>query len=93
MGRNEIRLRRQRMSSGRIAQHRNYGDIMARHERDIRIRRISRIFIYFTIIAFLILLFLLVRRWEANTEPKGKQSTALVHWSDIMERSVQVSKI
>ena len=75
MGRYEIRIRRQMMTSGRISQHRNYGDIMARHERDIRIRRISRIFIYFTIIAFLILLFLLVRRWEENTEPKGKQQS------------------
>jgi len=78
MGRNEIRLRRQRMSSGRIAQHRNYGDIMARHERDIKLRRISRVFIYFIIIAVLILIFLIVRRWERNVEPKGKQSTALV---------------
>jgi large-conductance mechanosensitive channel len=66
------------MSSGRIAQHRNYGDIMARHERDIKIKRITRAFIYFLIIAVLILLFLLVRRWEQNTQPKAKQSTALV---------------
>ena len=66
------------MSSGRIAQHRNYGDIMARHERDVKIKRITRVFIYFIIIAVVILLFLLVRRWEQNTEPKAKQSTALV---------------
>ena len=66
------------MSSGRIAQHRNYGDIMARHERDIKIKRITRVFIYFIIIAVVILLFLLVRRWEQNTEPKAKQSTAFV---------------
>ena len=66
------------MSSGRIAQHRNYGDIMARHERDIKIKRITRVFIYFIIIAVVILLFLLVRRWERNAEPKAKQSTALV---------------
>jgi len=78
MGRNEIRLRRQRMSSGRIAQHRNYGDIMARHERDIKLRRISRIFIYFIIIAVLILLFMFVRRWTKDTEPTAKPSTALV---------------
>jgi large-conductance mechanosensitive channel len=76
MGRNEIRLRRQRMSSGRIAQHRNYGDIMARHERDIKLRRISRIFIYFIIIAVLILLFMVVRKWENDTEPKAKPATA-----------------
>ena len=51
---------------------------MARHERDIKLKRISRIFIYFIIIAVLVILFLLVRRWEQNTEPKAKQSTALV---------------
>jgi large-conductance mechanosensitive channel len=66
------------MSSGKIAQHRNYGDIMARHERDVKLKRISRIFIYFLIIAVLFLLFLLVRRWEKNTESKTKQSTALI---------------
>ena len=60
------------MSSGRIAQHRNYGDIMARHERDIKIKRITRVFIYFIIIAVVILLFLLVRRWEQNV---GRQQT------------------
>ena len=64
MGRNEIRLRRQRMSAGRIAQHRNYSDIIARHERDVKIRRIIRVFIYFLIIAFLTILFLIVTRWE-----------------------------
>ena len=64
MGRNEIRLRRNRMSSGRIAQHRNYGDIMARHERDQKIRRIARVFTYFIIIAVIILLFYVVRVWE-----------------------------
>ncbi len=64
MGRNEIRLRRQRMSSGRIAQHRNYGDIMARHERDIRIKRVIKIFAYFLVILFAIILFFMVRSWE-----------------------------
>jgi hypothetical protein len=64
MGRNEIRLRRQRMSSGRIAQHRNYGDLMARHERDVKIKRITRIFTYFILILVLIVLFFIVRRIE-----------------------------
>jgi uncharacterized protein (DUF4213/DUF364 family) len=52
------------MSSGRIAQHRNYGDIMARHERDQKIKRIARIFTYFVIILVIILLFYAVRIWE-----------------------------
>lgn len=78
MGRNEIRLRRQKMSSGRIAQHRNYGEIMARHERDIRIRRTVRVFVYFLIIAFLLVLFIIVKRWEQKQSMvKGKTGWVL----------------
>lgn len=64
MGRNEIRLRRQMMNAGRIARHRNYGELMARHERDLKIRRISKIITYFLIIIFLFIVFLIVSRWE-----------------------------
>lgn len=74
MGRNEIRLRRQKMSSGRIAQHRNYGQLMERHERDVRIRRIMRTVIYFLIALFLFILFLIVKRWEHSQVSDGKTS-------------------
>ena len=66
MGRNEIRLRRQKMSSGRIAQHRNYGELMERHERDVRIKRVVRVFVYFLIILAMLIIFLVVKRWESN---------------------------
>lgn len=66
MGRNEIRLRRQKMSSGRIAQHRNYGQLMERHERDVRLRRITRTVIYFLIVLVLLIIFLIVKRWESG---------------------------
>lgn len=65
------------MSSGRIAQHRNYGDIMARHERDQKIRRIARIFTYFIIILVIILIFYAVRVWERRQSP-SKQPTTFV---------------
>jgi pilus assembly protein TadC len=82
MGRNEIRLRRQKMSSGRIAQHRNYGSLMARHEYDVKLKRIFRIFTYFIIIVIVMVLFFIVRRWEKNQkhETKAKQSSAYVHY-------------
>jgi hypothetical protein len=64
MGRNEIRLRRQMMSSGRIAQHRNYGELMARHEKELRLKRIIKVFVYFLVVAFVILLFFMVRKFE-----------------------------
>jgi hypothetical protein len=67
MGRNEIRLRRQKISSGRIAHHRNYGDVMARHERDIKIKRVLRVFLYFLIIAFVVMLFIMYQRWHQKS--------------------------
>ena len=69
------------MSSGRIAQHRNYGDIMARHERDMKLKRITQFFTYILVIIIIILLFVaffLIRRWEKKPLPKEKPSTALV---------------
>jgi len=63
------------MSSGRIAQHRNYGELMERHERDIRLRRIVKTFIYFLIIVALLIMFVIVRRWEQK-KVDGKPGTA-----------------
>ena len=64
MERNEIRMRRQRMSAGNIARHRNYGDLLLRHERDQRLKRMFRLFIYFLLAAFLVILFVIILRWE-----------------------------
>ncbi|QOI97551.1 MAG: hypothetical protein HRU69_08640 [Flammeovirgaceae bacterium] len=71
MGRNEIRLRRQQMSSGRIARHRNYSELMRQHDKEIRLKRVLRVFTYFLIILFLLILLFIVIRWE------GKQRSEL----------------
>ena len=81
MGNNEIRLRRHRISSGKIAQHRNYGDIMARLQRDARLKRVTHFFIYFLIAVIFILLviaYALIRKWDKLESPKGKPATAYV---------------
>ena len=81
MGNNEIRLRRHRISSGKLAQHRNYGNIMARLERDTRLKRVTQFFIYFLIIVVLVLLiiaFYLIQRWEKMEKQKVPPSTAYV---------------
>ena len=75
MGKNEIRLRRNRMSAGRIAQHRNYGELMARHAHDVKLRRITKVVIYFLIIAFLMILFIIVARWENRKNNQEQQKT------------------
>ena len=76
MGRNEIRLRRNLMSSGRIARHRNYGELMARHERDLKLKRMAKMFIYFLLIAFLMILFIIVVRWEKREGLKDRDTDA-----------------
>ena len=70
MGRNEIRLRRQRMAAGNISRHRNYGDLLERHEREQKWKRMFKIFIYFLIVAFLTIIFIIVLRWEKRTTLK-----------------------
>lgn len=64
MGRNEIRLRRNRMSAGNIARHRNYGELMNRLDREQKWKRMFRLFTYFLIAAFLIIILVIVVRWE-----------------------------
>lgn len=78
MGRNEIRLRRQSVSSGRIAQHRNYGELMARHEKEVRIKRIIRMFMYFLIIAFFIIVYVIVKRVSEKQDGSKKPTSAWV---------------
>lgn len=70
------------MSSGRIAHHRNYGKLMARHKYDLRLKKLLRVFIitvYF-LLACLIIIFLIFRNWEVKQKAKpGKtEATAIV---------------
>lgn len=65
------------MSSGRIARHRNYGEIMARHERDVKVKRVIRVFVYFLVIAIIVLLYFIVIRVEKKSSEK---KTALVEY-------------
>lgn len=83
MGRNEIRLRRQRMSAGNIARHRNYGELMHRHERDQKLKRIFRLFVYFLVIAFLLIILIIVVRWEKRSvnTTKAFLNSEVVHAS------------
>lgn len=85
MGRNEIRLRRQMMSAGRIAQHRNYSELMARHEREVKLKRVMKIFIYFLIIAFLVIIFIMVARWEKreNFKEQNPKATSIVTYQPL----------
>lgn len=80
MGRNEIRLRRQKPSSGNLARYRNYAKLMARHERNQRWQRTLRALIYVVIVVvlmILMILFFLVKNLEniqKNKTPEPKNA-------------------
>lgn len=52
------------MTSRRIDRYRNYSDLLARHDRQIKLKRIFRMFTYFLIILFLLIVLTIVLRWE-----------------------------
>lgn len=56
MGRHEIRLRRKKMTSRRIESHKDYYDLLKRHERSSIGKRLLRIVIYIIIFMGLIML-------------------------------------
>lgn len=79
MARNDIRLRRQRMTSGNIARHRNYGDLMERHARDQKWKRMFKVFIYFLIAAFLTIVLVIVLRWEQRNKNEQHSHKTIEH--------------
>lgn len=78
MGKNEIRLRRQMMSTGRIARHRNYTELMRQHDRDVKLKRVLRVFIYFLVVLFFVIILIIVLRWEKRATQKSTQAS--VEW-------------
>jgi len=63
------------MNAGNIARHRDYGSLMKRHRRDLRVRRLTIVLIYVLIIIAITALFIVVkydeqrRRAPAPTPP------------------------
>ena len=75
MSRNEIRLRRQRMTASGTDRFRNYSDVLQRHERDMRIRKIIRVFLMFMLIIILVGLIFFLSRIEDGDVPFNGKAT------------------
>ncbi len=74
MSRNEIRLRRHRMTASGADRFRNYSDVLHRHERDMRVKKIIRVFIMFMIVLMLIGLMFFLSRVEEGEIPFDKDA-------------------
>ncbi|MBL7862783.1 MAG: hypothetical protein JNJ65_16590 [Cyclobacteriaceae bacterium] len=64
MGKHEIRLRRQRMTARGTERYRNYGAVLKQHGEAKRMKLITRIFTFLFLIIALIIIFIVVSRWE-----------------------------
>jgi hypothetical protein len=79
MSKNEIRLRRQKMTSHGTERFRNYGAVLHRHEEEKRLRKILRVFGYFLVILILVVLFIIVLRVEKKlTKPDGQPNRTCI---------------
>lgn len=71
MGRNEIRLRRQRMTARGIERFRNYNSVLQRHEENRRIKKIMRVFGFFLVLLVVIMVIIFLSRWEERAGDKS----------------------
>lgn len=85
MGKHEIRIRRQRISARGSERYRNYGSVLKQHGDGKKIKIIVRIFTFFFIIIALILVFIVVSRWE---EKQLNKKTSLVRYEHSLQKIV-----
>jgi hypothetical protein len=79
MSRNEIRLRRQRLTARGSDRFRNYGAVLKSHEDNQRLKKVLKVFTLFGIILILVMLIIIVFRWEKRITPKNeKENTEMI---------------
>ena len=81
MSRNDIRLRRQRAAGG--SRFRNYGHVLERHEKEMRLKKLIRVFTYFFIILIVVMLIIIVsrtaERLEEESGPRSRMERTFVN--------------
>jgi len=79
MGKHEIRLRRQRLTARGADRFRNFNNVMQRHEEEMRIKKIVKVFTLFAVILILVMLIIIVTRFEKRQEEKKPANTSSAH--------------
>ena len=77
MSKNEIRLRRQKFTARGAERFRNYGAVLARHEREKRLKTILKVFSLLFIIFIFIVLIVIVVRIEKRVVKKATTTSLL----------------
>ena len=66
------------MTSSGADRFRNYGDVLQRHEQEMRIKRIIRVFTLFAVILILVVLIVIVARFENEAAESSLLTTKMV---------------
>ncbi len=88
MGRHEIRLRRQKMTSRRIEAHKNYYEVLKRHERSNKMRKLMRLIL--ALVAFILLMsvvYFVAKMVTFDNEPtiENEQISKIISRPDIVQ--------
>lgn len=70
MSKHEIRLHRQKLTGRGSERFRNYGAVLQRHEEELRLKKILRVFTFFLVILIVIVLIFIVVRVEKKIDKK-----------------------
>lgn len=76
MSKNDIRLRRQKFTARGPDRFRNYGAVLERHDKEMRIRKIVRVFTFLFIIMIIVMMIIIVVRVERRAEKKQSTSAS-----------------
>ena len=75
MSKHEIRLRRQKLTARGTDRFRNYGVVLERHEKEVRLKKALRVFaLFFVILIFIMLIVIVVRLEKKATKQKSSTS-------------------
>jgi cell division septal protein FtsQ len=78
MSKNDIRLRRHKLTARGAERFRNYGAVLQRHEEEKRMKKILRVFSFFLIILILLVLIVIVVRIERKVVKKTATEVSVI---------------
>jgi hypothetical protein len=74
MSKNDIRLRRQKLTARGPDRFRNYGAVLERHEKEMKIKKILRVFTFLFIIMIVVMMIIIVVRVERRASQKQRNT-------------------
>jgi fucose permease len=69
---------RRKMGGRGADRFRNYGDVLQRHEKEVRLKKILRVFSFVFVIMIVVMLIVIVVRIERRIDKKEKNATSQV---------------